>query len=80
MGWLPYSPDLNPIKNLWALMKGKIYELYRELERAPDDEYTLWLLIQAAIEAWHAIGERVLQILCRTMSLSSGAGKLVISN
>lgn len=23
----PYSPDLNPIENLWDVMKAKIYEL-----------------------------------------------------
>lgn len=32
--WPPYSPDLNPIENLWALMKAKIYELRPELESA----------------------------------------------
>lgn len=26
MRWPPYSPDLNPIENLWALLKAKIYE------------------------------------------------------
>lgn len=30
----PYSPDLNPIENLWASMKAKIYEKYPELEKA----------------------------------------------
>jgi transposase len=67
MLWPPYSPDLNPIENLWALMKAKIYELYPELERAPDTEDTLQSLIQAAIAAWHAIDERVLRNLCYTM-------------
>jgi hypothetical protein len=67
MVWPPYSPDSNPIENLWALMKAKIYELHPELEKAPDTEETLQLLIQAAIEAWNAIDERVLHNLCHTM-------------
>ncbi|CAK44601.1 uncharacterized protein An03g03020 [Aspergillus niger] len=67
MIWPPYSPDLNPIENLWALMKAKIYELHPELERALDTEDTRQSLIQAAIEAWHAIDERVLRNLCQTM-------------
>jgi transposase len=51
MKWPPYSPDLNPIENLWALVKAEIYRLYPELEIAPDTEATLDLLVQAAQEA-----------------------------
>jgi transposase len=63
----PYSPDLNPIENLWAIMKAKIYELYPHLEYAPDSEATLNELIKAAKEAWQVIDERVLQHLSNTM-------------
>jgi hypothetical protein len=62
----PYSPDLNPIENLWAIMKAKIYELYPHLEYAPDSEATLNELIKAAKEAWQVIDERVLQHLSNT--------------
>lgn len=45
MVWSPYSPDLNPIENLWVIMKQEIYKLHPELERPPDTEETLNLLI-----------------------------------
>ena len=67
MIWPPYSPDLNPIENLWAVMKVKIYQLYPWLEYAPDNQETLQALIQAAKEAWDAIDSAVLQNLCATM-------------
>jgi hypothetical protein len=68
MIWPPYSPDLNPIENLWALMKAEIYLKYPELETAPDTEATLERLIQAAKEAWHAIDQAVLDRISITMS------------
>ena len=67
MVWPPYSPDLNPIENIWALMKAIIYERYPELEKAPDNEETLNNLIEAAKEAWHAISEHILRHLCESM-------------
>lgn len=67
MIWPPYSPDLNPIENLWALMKQEIYKLYPELEHANDTEETKQRLIQAAQEAWQNIDMQILQNLSITM-------------
>jgi transposase len=36
MAWPLYSPDINPIENLWALMKAEIYRLHPELTHAED--------------------------------------------
>jgi transposase len=67
MRWPPYSPDLNPIENLWALVKAEIYRLHPELETAPDNDETLDRLVEAAKEAWHAIDQGILHRLAMTM-------------
>ena len=36
MMWPPSSPDLNPIENLWAILKMEIYKNGRQYERKPD--------------------------------------------
>ncbi|KAJ5104253.1 hypothetical protein N7532_004782 [Penicillium argentinense] len=41
MEWPPHSPDLNPIENLWALLKAKIYELRPDLIHI----YSEWNLV-----------------------------------
>lgn len=63
MDWPPYSPDLNPIENLWALMKAKIYDL----KCAPNTAEALDHLIKAAKEAWHALDGEILVKLSETM-------------
>jgi transposase len=67
MRWPPYSPDLNPIENLWAIMKAEIYRLRPELEYLEDTVATLALLIATAKLAWHAIEDRILYNLCTCM-------------
>ena len=67
MVWPPYSPDLSPIENLWAIMKAEIYRLHPKLERIADTEPTLQLLIQAAQEAWQETDQAILDRLSITM-------------
>ena len=66
--WPPYSPDLNPIENLWSIMKQEIYRIRPELEHLPDTEATLQLLVTTAIEAWEAIEDRILYNLAEGVS------------
>lgn len=67
MPWPPYSPDLSPIENLWALMKQNIHKRYPELQFAKLNAASLALLRRAAMEAWHALDCEVLAKLVDTM-------------
>lgn len=65
--WPPYSPDLNPIENLWKMLKERIIELYPELEIMRDNETTKQLLIRAAQEAWDDLEPQLLNKLASEM-------------
>ncbi len=67
MNWPPYSPDLNLIENLWALLKEKMYILHLELVGAPNTTETLEHLIKCAIDTWDRMGEQLLNKLIDTM-------------
>lgn len=67
MDWPPHSPDLNPIENLWALLKAKIYDLYPELLDMPNNNYTLEILVDAAQEAWDLLDQDILANLSDSM-------------
>jgi transposase len=54
-GWPPYSPDLNPIENLWALLNRRVSERH---PRTPED------LLLAVRAEWAAIPQRDVDALC----------------
>jgi hypothetical protein len=63
MDWSPYSLDMNPIENLWKLLKAKIIELYPELITMKDNDMTKRHLIRVAQEAWELLEEDLLNTL-----------------
>lgn len=67
MPWPPFSPDLNPIENLWSVLKAKIYELDPELRTAPDNDGTVERLTEAAQVAWSQMDMSMLKSLAVTM-------------
>lgn len=43
MDWPPYSPDLNPIENLWAILKAKLREKsFTSIEELSEEVTRLW--------------------------------------
>lgn len=65
--WPPYSPDLNPIENLWKMLKAKIIELHPELITMKDNAETKEHLIQCAQEAWDLLEDDLLNKLAEGM-------------
>lgn len=65
--WPPYSPDLNPIENVWKLLKEGIHKLHPDLGTLPKNQDSLFRLINAAIEVWEELPEEVLQRLVMSM-------------
>ena len=68
MEWPPYSPDLNPIENLWALLKKEAYKIYPDLDslHGKGDEAETQLL-QILQRAWANIREEVIEGLISSM-------------
>jgi transposase len=65
--WPPYSPDLNPIENLWFLLKERIHERYPDLATVSSNEENLRRLINAAVEVWDSINQELIDGLIESM-------------
>ncbi|KAG5746687.1 hypothetical protein H9Q73_014428, partial [Fusarium xylarioides] len=61
LDWAPYSPDLNPIENIWALLKLWI-EGHYEVEKLSPQQ-----LEEAILAAWEALPEEEVIKVFRSM-------------
>ena len=68
MEWLFYSPDLNPIENLWALLKKEAFKVYPDLAslegKGDEAETKLFGILQ---QAWSNIREKIIEGLIISM-------------
>lgn len=67
LDWPPYSPDLNPIENVWSLLKERICKKYPNLAGIAKNNKSKRLLVRAAINIWESFGEDELNSLMETM-------------
>ena len=62
-----YSPDLNIIENLWAILKAKLNDMYPDLEDEPKGEAERRRFIECAQAAWRAIPQDTIRKLFDSM-------------
>ena len=65
--WPLYSPDLNPIKNLWFLLKEAIIKKNLGLSTMPKNNTTLEILYQTAVVCWGEFEEEMVNGLIDSM-------------
>ena len=67
MVWPPYSPDLNPIENLWKILKAEIDRAHPELKGMGNSQAVMDFMIECAQEAWETLAPALLNKLAEGM-------------
>jgi len=67
LDWPPYSPDMNPIEHVWAIMKQWIVKHYPELSKMGKSQAAYDQLAEVIVEAWDALDQEYIDKLIRGM-------------
>jgi DDE superfamily endonuclease len=65
--WPPYSPDINPIENVWAKMKELIVKHHPKLSSMGKSVAAMEAMSRAIIEAWKALLQEYIDNLIEGM-------------
>ncbi|PMD15807.1 hypothetical protein NA56DRAFT_581536, partial [Hyaloscypha hepaticicola] len=61
------SPDLNPIENLWKILKAEIDRVHPELKGMGNSNAIMDFIIRCIQEAWETLGPELLNKLVEGM-------------
>ena len=67
LDWPAYSPDLNPIENLWAILKELINKEYPTLFKEGASQAAIDHFARVINEMWHEIPQEVIDSLIKSM-------------
>jgi hypothetical protein len=67
IAWPPYSPDLNPIENLWKMLEAEINRAHPKLKGISNSQAAMNFMIKCTQEVWETLALEPLNKLAKGM-------------